>query len=266
MNIPIDHVSNNQLDTLLRHWLKGYKKRLIVTPNAEMLLAAVNDTRLEAALNESHLALPDAAALRFAVSAKYGSGIFKYRHTGTDTLQKLAKIASEEGRKIMLVGGGIDSAKLATQVLQKRHPNLLITFLDPGKIEYQEGKVFIPEKIIKEINEWAPDILALGLGHGKQEVALATHLHLFSSVKIGIGIGGAFDMINGSLKRAPKIWRESGFEWLWRLLLEPSRIGRIYTATVVFPLHVAYDAFRNRRFLFAVRHVLPEVLNQIRGK
>jgi N-acetylglucosaminyldiphosphoundecaprenol N-acetyl-beta-D-mannosaminyltransferase len=43
-----------------------------------------------------------------------------------------------------------------------------------------------------------------------------------------IGEGGSFDynQLGGGIKRAPKWMRKSGLEWLWRLLIQPSRFRR----------------------------------------
>jgi 8-oxo-dGTP pyrophosphatase MutT (NUDIX family) len=40
--------------------------------------------------------------------------------------------------------------------------------------------------------------------------------------------------LSGSVRRAPKILRTSGLEWLWRLAKKPRRWKRIYNATLVF--------------------------------
>lgn len=42
--------------------------------------------------------------------------------------------------------------------------------------------------------------------------------------KVGIGVGGVFDVLAGEKKRAPEIIQNLGLEWLYRLILEPSRI------------------------------------------
>lgn len=39
--------------------------------------------------------------------------------------------------------------------------------------------------------------------------------------------GGTFDYESGKIKRAPKFIQKIGMEWLWRLILQPSRIKRM---------------------------------------
>ncbi|MFH2062465.1 MAG: WecB/TagA/CpsF family glycosyltransferase, partial [Candidatus Beckwithbacteria bacterium] len=48
------------------------------------------------------------------------------------------------------------------------------------------------------------------------------------SVKIAIGVGGAFDFTSQSIKRSPKILQKIGLEWLWRLIIQPKRFKRIF--------------------------------------
>ena len=64
-----------------------------------------------------------------------------------------------------------------------------------------------------------------------------------SFVKIAMGVGGSFDFISGKIKRAPKVFRLLGMEWLWRLLQEPrKRLPRIFNAVVKF----SYEFFKWR--------------------
>jgi N-acetylglucosaminyldiphosphoundecaprenol N-acetyl-beta-D-mannosaminyltransferase len=53
-----------------------------------------------------------------------------------------------------------------------------------------------------------------------------------------IGVGGSFDFISEKIKRAPHWMQNLGIEWLFRLIQQPSRADRIYTATIKFPLTV----------------------------
>lgn len=46
--------------------------------------------------------------------------------------------------------------------------------------------------------------------------------------KVMIGIGAAFDFHSGLLKQAPRWVQKSGFEWLFRLYMEPGRLWRRY--------------------------------------
>ena len=69
----------------------------------------------------------------------------------------------------------------------------------------------------------------------------------YPDVRMAIGCGGAFAMLAGSLPRAPGWMQRVGLEWLWRLWLEPKRIGRILRAVFVFPVRaLVYELGRKR--------------------
>ena len=40
------------------------------------------------------------------------------------------------------------------------------------------------------------------------------------------GLGGSFDVYTGNVERAPKWWVDHNLEWAYRLIKQPSRIGR----------------------------------------
>ena len=53
--------------------------------------------------------------------------------------------------------------------------------------------------------------------------------------KISFGLiktaGGLFDHLAGKTRRAPTLVQRLGFEWLWRLLMEPRRLFWRYLTT-----------------------------------
>jgi N-acetylglucosaminyldiphosphoundecaprenol N-acetyl-beta-D-mannosaminyltransferase len=80
-------------------------------------------------------------------------------------------------------------------------------------------------RIIELVRRAEPDVLLVALGAPRQDIWIAEHLSELK-VPICIGVGGTFDVLAGRVKRAPKLWRRLGLEWLFRLLSEPSRIKR----------------------------------------
>ncbi|MBU1487857.1 WecB/TagA/CpsF family glycosyltransferase, partial [bacterium] len=82
------------------------------------------------------------------------------------------------------------------------------------------------KEIIAQIREKRPDILFVGMGAINQEKWIDRHLCELK-VPVCIGVGGSFDVVSGRLKRAPLWMMNRGFEWLYRLLIQPWRILRI---------------------------------------
>ena len=48
-----------------------------------------------------------------------------------------------------------------------------------------------------------------------------------TGAKLMVGLGGVLDVYAGTVKRAPAAWQKAGLEWLYRLLRQPSRFGRM---------------------------------------
>ena len=71
------------------------------------------------------------------------------------------------------------------------------------------------------------------LGCPKQEIVLSRNVKTLASIT-KIGVGGAFDIWSGELKRAPKFIQNFNLEWLFRIFQEPSRIFRLYSNVHLF--------------------------------
>lgn len=50
---------------------------------------------------------------------------------------------------------------------------------------------------------------------------------LATGARLMAGLGGSLDVFAGVVERAPESWQKMGLEWLYRLMKEPSRIGRM---------------------------------------
>jgi len=82
-------------------------------------------------------------------------------------------------------------------------------------------------EIVRTINDSNADIVWVGLSTPKQERWMAAHREKLTAPAL-IGVGAAFDMQAGHISRAPKFIRRTGFEWAYRLMLEPRRLWRRY--------------------------------------
>lgn len=118
-----------------------------------------------------------------------------------------------------VVGHGV--AELAMQKMKEKYPNIRILGTHDGYFKAEEEA-----SIMDEIKELKPDILLVGLGMGKQEKLINKYLN-DGFFKIGIGCGGSIDVLSGTVKRAPKIFIKMHMEWAWRLIKQPTRIGRM---------------------------------------
>lgn len=238
LGIPIDAISRPQAQALAERMLDEPHRHLITTPNPEMAVLAHRDTRFRNILRRADLAIPDGTGIVWAMRR---AGFAKVeRIAGVDFLDDLCAIAVEKRAGVYFLGAKEGIAQEAAEVLRRRHPSLIISgATSGGDIAEADGKDDAAgwredPKTVDSIIDAAPRILVVALGHGKQEKWIADHLPSLPSVRIAIGVGGAFDVIADRIPRAPRWVRRLGLEWLFRLILEPRRIARIWNAVVVF--------------------------------
>ncbi len=265
LGVRIDVIDEARTKELLATWLGSSEvstTKLVCTPNPEFLLAAKGDAKFAELLNSFDLNLPDGVGLRFASAALNDDSdkVIRRRVPGVLALQMLAELCAENGKSMLFIGEREVAEKAAAE-LRKRYSQLVIKIIDPGVID-GEGKT--PTSIIDEVRMMKPKVIAVGLGQGKQEKFIR-HLER-NSAQVMIGVGGAFAMIGGVLRRAPRVMQRLGLEWLWRLTIEPQRWRRIWRATVVFPLTVILITLQEHKFWRAVRRTAPEIFWQLIGR
>ncbi|MGP8320886.1 MAG: WecB/TagA/CpsF family glycosyltransferase [Methanosarcinaceae archaeon] len=228
LGINIANISKKQILNKIENFLIDGKQHYIVTPNPELILNAIKDEEFFYILNKADLAIPDGIGLKFA---GWFLGYNLKRYTGADLtlniLLKKIKIKNSE-LKIGVINwsNGLSKKKDIQNVLEKY--KIKKYFIE--NIDKQNKKI----QNITNLQKFKPDILFITTGAPYQEKFINYNLSNIPSVKIAIGVGGAFDFLTNKIKRAPKILRMLGLEWLWRLLKQPKRIKRIYNAVIKF--------------------------------
>lgn len=187
--------------------------QVVVTLNPEMVMRARREPEFHRLLEESPLLVPDGIGL---VRALRRRGFRRaVRVGGADLLDAYLPNAESRGHRIALVGGAPGVSERAAAVLRLRHPRLRVV-ADSGDANAATAR---------RVATAGADLVCAAYGAGRQERFLADHLPA-AGASTGIGIGGTLDYLAGRLRRAPTTVRRAGFEWLWRLALEPGRWRR----------------------------------------
>lgn len=236
LGVKTDDLSLDEAVNLVNSWLIRKGKHFIVTPNPEFLVAAHKDASFKKVLNSADLSIPDGVGLKL-------SGRVRNRISGIDLMERLISEASKKAYTVGFIGGRKNVAKKAAINIQKKFPKLKISFAESGGEVDRNGNMIndyrlkINEKDKKKnpksliINHQSllrlpkADLLFVAFGAKKQEKWIARNMSAIP-VKVAMGVGGAFDYLSGDIKRSPKILRDLGLEWLFRLLTEPWRIKR----------------------------------------
>jgi N-acetylglucosaminyldiphosphoundecaprenol N-acetyl-beta-D-mannosaminyltransferase len=228
LGVLIDNFKKTEVLGAAEQFLSNGRQHYLVTANPEMVVAAGKDKEFLEILNKADLTVPDGFGLILA--ARYlGKQLFE-RVPGVDLMLDICRMVEQKSYSVFLVMAkeGLSKPEETAVALNKKFPGLKV-----GGAVLAEGES--SEKIITEINEARPDVMFVSLrGIGRQEKFITENLNKISSVKIAMGVGGAFDFISGKIKRAPRSMRRIGLEWLWRLFMQPWRLKRILTATAKF--------------------------------
>ena len=196
--------------------IKNNKKTFIVAINPEKILKARKNENLKELLNRANYPIADGIGV--VLASKIRRGKIRKRITGVDSMDMLCQTANEKGYKVFLYGAKEEVVNSAKNNLIKKYPKMNIVGTING---YEKDQ----EKIIELINKSKADIIFVALGSPQQEEWINANMDKLCP-KVFQGVGGAFDVISGKTKRAPKWIQKIGLEWFYRLIKEPKRIFR----------------------------------------
>lgn len=150
---------------------------------------------------------------------------------GVDLMFDICEILEKKKGTVYLIGGKTHEVSDTQRVLQKKYTELRVLRLPPQHLVFSPSTPSV-----------FPAAVFVALGSPKQSFWIEEHRDELerAGVKVAMGVGGAFAMISGTLPRAPIWMRLHHLEWLWRLILEPHRIKRIWNALVRFPYLVIH--------------------------
>ncbi|MGM0441808.1 MAG: WecB/TagA/CpsF family glycosyltransferase [Elusimicrobiota bacterium] len=224
----------------LRFSNKRDKAQNIVTLNTLMLLEGWREQEFLDTLKRADLLISDSVGISISatlfslISYNKDTNIIR-RYPGIELMQTLIK----KGKKSFFLGGKKGVAKTAAQKLKKKFSNTKICGYHHGYFSDEQEK-----KIIENINRVRPQILFVGLNMKQQEFWIDRNKNSINAGLI-MGVGGSFDVLSGNLKRAPVLFRISGLEWTWRLMIEPWRLLRILNLPV-FVVKAMYRFFAGK--------------------
>lgn len=219
LNVMIDAVTMKEAVDRVEHFIALKKPHLVVTPNAEIVMMANQDKELANIINNADLVVPDGAGVVWA--AHYNGDIMPERVAGYDLVQNLLRAAAIKKYGIYMLGGAPGIVEKARDAAEKLYPGLQIVGTRHGFFTRNDEN-----EIVNHIKSCKPDVLLVALGVPRQEKWLSAYLYQLQ-VPVGIGVGGTFDVMAGTVKRAPLWMQNAKIEWLYRLISEPKRAIRM---------------------------------------
>jgi N-acetylglucosaminyldiphosphoundecaprenol N-acetyl-beta-D-mannosaminyltransferase len=217
LGIPIDAIDFPALMQAVKIAAEEDAPFLISTPNVNFLVKSQTDIDFRESMLTSNLCLADGMPLIWI--AKLLGIPLPGRVAGADLFVRLkATNVLDRKLKIFLLGGGEGVAELVAHKLNKESLGIeCVGALNPGFGSIDE---LSSAEIIDAINASSADLLAIFFGAEKAQAWLM-HNHDSLTVPIRSQFGATINFEAGTVKRAPRFMRSTGFEWLWRIKEEP---------------------------------------------
>ncbi len=195
-----------------------------VTANPEIIMHADRDPQIKKLLlSKEAEVIPDGISV---VKAMNTLGLkASERITGVDLAAHLLKAAGENGKSVYLLGAKEEVVSALAGKLTAEYPEMTVN--------YHNGYDGDKDAIFHEIAALEPDLVLVGLGVPAQELLIYRYLPKFTKGVL-VGVGGSFDVLSGSKKRAPRFFVKTNTEWLYRIAKEPQRLGRFWNNNVKF--------------------------------
>ena len=202
----------------------------VVTPNPEIVWLAQERKDFMEALNAADLVIPDGIGVIYG--AKILGTPLKERVPGFELATHLIRLAAEKGFGVYLLGSKPGVAERAAENLKKSNPGLNVVGTGDGYFKDDEP-------VLERIRASGARLILVCLGFPKQELWMYAHRDEVGQALM-LGVGGSMDVFAGDVKRAPEAWCKANLEWLYRLLKQPSRLGRMMKLPV-FLLSVLWE-------------------------
>lgn len=148
------------------------------------------------------------------------------RLAGSDLLAPILRSAEREQLAVGFIGGSSATHELLRVNIERDYPRLrLAGAWSPARSELLDADRSL--EIAREIRDASVDILAVCLGKPRQELWI-DRFGAETGAAVFLAFGAAVDFLAGRVSRAPEWASSHGFEWAWRLMLEPKRLARRY--------------------------------------
>ncbi|MEB7996847.1 WecB/TagA/CpsF family glycosyltransferase [Staphylococcus saprophyticus] len=213
-NVTLLEMRNN----IKRFFLADEGENLfIVTANPEIVDYATENEAYRKLINSADYVIPDGTGIVKAASILKTP--LKTRVPGIELMEECLKIANANNQKVFLLGAKNDVVMKAEQKLTEKYPDINFDF-HHGFFDLTD------EMVLKQVTSFNPDYIFVGMGYPRQEQWIERHAHRFNTTVL-MGVGGSIEVFSGTKKRAPVLFRKMNLEWVYRLLIDWKRIGRI---------------------------------------
>jgi len=222
----IDATSFDQVGEHVAKWVGDGKSHYVSLTSVHGVLEACDKPTFRETLQKADLVAPDGMPLVWCLR-RVGFKEQK-RCYGPNMMLYLLEQGAKRGWKIGFYGAKDTTLDALKERMADRFPglNIVYSYSPPFRALSAEETT----KVRTDIAEAGVDVLFVGLGCPKQDIWIDEQMgHIACTM---LAVGAAFDFHAGNLKTAPRFVQNAGFEWLFRLVMEPKRLWKRYASIV----------------------------------
>lgn len=228
---PVRHLFDVRLDAITMDELldaaddavKSRQRLLVGVVNAAKMVNMKRDPLLRRAVLGADVIVADGMSVHWACKALLRP--IPERVPGIDLMERLLVRASDRKYRVFLLGAKQEVLDAVVARIGREFPGVQVVGARNGYFKDTDDA-----SVAAEIAASGADVLFVGITSPKKETFLANWA---SAMKVPVchGVGGAFDVMAGKVKRAPQAWQKLGLEWFYRMMQEPGRLWRRYLVT-----------------------------------
>lgn len=219
LGLPISLMPMDLTLIQIQKWVLERSPRLIITVDATALVLAKDRPNFRKILENADLRTADGVGIVWAL--RRGGHQNAAKVSGVDLVQRLTAISAERGLRLYFLGAEPGVTERAAERLRLQYPGCNIVGTHHGYFPAESDTV-----VAAEIAATRPDVLFVAMGMPRQEEFILSTQSIIQA-PVAMGVGGSFDVFSGKTKRAPRLVQAMHLEWLWRLILNPTKIAKV---------------------------------------
>lgn len=231
LDVKINPLTMKETLVEVEKYLIKEKPLHLMGVNADKINLCLNNEEIKKIVNDSEIVNADGASI--VLAARYLGYNIPERVAGIDLMQELLTLSEYKGYSVYFLGAKEEIILKMIKRFKTLYPNLRVVGYRNGY--FSDGEI---DEIHDEIRILKPNIVFVGITSPKKEYLINYFLNKGLN-SVFMGVGGSFDVLSGSIKRAPLWMQKANLEWFYRVINEPKRLfKRYFVGNVEFINHV----------------------------
>lgn len=241
-DVRIDALTMTDVVAAVASAIETRERLLIGVVNAAKMVKMQRDSALRRAVLGADMILADGMSVVWA--SRLVRAPLPERVAGIDLMVRVLELCNEKQYRVFCLGATEEVLAALRIVIARDYPGVQLVGSRNGYYDASEEPA-----IANQISDTNADVLFAGMTSPRKETFLADWCDEMR-VPVCHGVGGAFDVLAGKVKRAPGIVQRAGMEWAFRVAQEPRRLAKRYvdtnTAFLGMLAREKYQDLRNR--------------------